>query len=421
MFPSVSLGLVRGENIEVKVLNLSGKQMVTSRGGADAVFRGEFVRIMQEGRYKGRAIAIQVLSDVTQWALYYQYEPISYAFPVTLKPSSPHQIPSEEKSVMNFIQMDTAFLQSYSPKVVQNKNIESNEDPEQKKIEAQYESAARYDESIAKDTTIKLENNLDDIIESESSYFDGFSGNVSVSPYSIQRLNNAKSIFYSVGLSSRGKNEASFYYSYNTDRQTDVFNNQVFSSSAYNASLTFDLNRLTENLTLFSFNTYQRQRFGGIYPIRMLVNTGPVGLKYRFLDTPIWMEKIDVSYVPVIDYRKSDVQFFDFDTFELKTRQETRTDIRHSFRFRVFTNFMESKLNINYLLFFRPLQKIKDKSISLNDSKFESNITVAYNLTQAISFSYQNILTKDITLTEISNIPATNMIQNISLNYSLEF
>ncbi|MBH46749.1 MAG: hypothetical protein CME71_01120 [Halobacteriovorax sp.] len=51
LIPSVSLGLVRGEKVEAEVLNASSKQMIISRGGSDAIVRGQFVRVLQDGRY----------------------------------------------------------------------------------------------------------------------------------------------------------------------------------------------------------------------------------------------------------------------------------------------------------------------------------------------------------------------------------
>lgn len=419
IFPSVALGLVRGEKVTADVLDLADRQMIVSRGGSDAIVRGEFVRVMQEGRYKGRAIAIQVLPYVSQWALYYQYEPIGYAFPVELKRSSPHPIPVDEKSRMNLSLLDTSRLQAYNPKAPARPIDSSKDDPEQKRLDEQLALAARYadDESGEKTAALEardqLSKNLDELVEDTQPLFNGWKITAGISPASFRRVGSEKDISFRTEIRTSRVRELSFDYQIESRSFRDQLSGESFEFSQHKAGLNIDIVRLNDRMTLFSYATFERRQQGEAYPLRAHANVGPLGIKYDFPTVTLPWTYFDLSYVPTFDYQKSDYPLGN-------GLSETRSEVglRHTFRARVGALLMDKKLNLSYEALIRPLQKTESLGIDGSMTHLSSIINADWNLTKHFSISYRNDFSRDPRRRELQGISATDMIHSFYLNFN---
>ncbi len=418
LIPSVSLGLVTGENIEVKVLNLADKQMITSRGGADAIFRGEFVRIMQDGRFKGRAIAIQVLPDVSQWALYYQYEPISYALPVTLKPSSPHDIPIEERNRMNLVLLDTSRLQSY----VKNKYVRPKDDtyvdPEQERLDKQLKETSRYTNVAGEKTAIqeaqdRISAEIDELVDDSQPLFSGWKIKAGLSPASFRRVGSERNISLRTEVSTSRLRELSFDYQIESRKYRDQLSGDSFDYQEHRGNLNIDIIKLNENMSLFSYATFEKRKQGQAYPLRSHINFGPIGLKYDFLQVASPLKYFDLSYVPTFDYQKSDYPLTS-STFETRSQ----VGLRHTMRARVASEHYDKKLTLKYEFLLRPMQETGSFSIDSSMTHISSMFTTDWKFNEYFSLSYVNDLSRDPRRRELQGISATDMIHSFYFNFN---
>tara|TARA_R100000656_G_scaffold61085_2_gene47234 strand:+ start:200 stop:1498 length:1299 start_codon:yes stop_codon:yes gene_type:complete len=419
LIPSVSLGLVRGEKVEAEVLNASSKQMIISRGGSDAIVRGQFVRVLQDGRYKGRALAIQVLPYVSQWALYYQYEPISYALPVELKTSNPHPIPIEEKNKMNLSPMETSRLQAYSPKRPPRPVDDTKVDPEQERLDQQLALAARYaddgsgEKTAALEAREKLAEDLDEFSEDSRPLFDGWKIKAGIAPASFRRVGGEKALSFKTEVHTSRLRELSFDYQVETRSYRDQLSGQSFDFSQHKGNLHVDMIRLNERMSLFSYATFEKRQQGKAYPLRAHVNVGPLGLKYDFPSISLPWTYFDLSYVPTFDYQKSD---YPLSASDFETRSEV--GLRHTFRARLGGQFVEKQLTLSYEMLIRPMHETGSVGIDAGMTHLSSVANFDWKLSPKFSISYNNDFSRDPRRRELQGISATDMIHAFYINFN---
>ena len=411
--------MIRGEKVEAEVLNATSKQMIIDRGGSDALVRGQFVRIIQDGRYKGRAIAIQVLPYVSQWALYYSYEPISYALPVELKASNPHPIPDEEKSKMNLSLLETNRLQAYSPRRPARPVDDTKNDPEQEKLDEQLALAARYaddgsgEKTAALEAREKLAENLDELSEDSRPLFDGWKIKAGMAPASFRRVGGEKELSFKAEVRTSRLRELSFDYQVETRSFRDQLSGQSFDFSQHKANLHIDLVRLNDRMSLFSYATYEKRQQGIAYPLRAHVNVGPLGLKYDFPAVSLPWTYFDLSYVPTFDYQKSDYPT-GLSTFETRTE----VGLRHTFRMRVGGVFVDKKLTMEYQMLIRPMHETGSIGIDTSLTHLSSVVNLDWKLNPKFSISYNNDFSRDPRRRELQAISATDMIHAFYINFN---
>ncbi len=418
LIPSVALGLVRGENIEVNVLNLADKQMVVSRGGADAIFRGEFVRIMQEGRFKGRAIAIQVLPDVSQWALYYQYEPISYAFPVLLKPSAPHELPIEERQQMNLVLMETQRLQGFAKTQYVRPEDDTFKDPEEERYAKQLNETSRYTEVEGGKTAIqeaqeRITAEIDGYVDESQPLFTGWKIKAGLSPASFRRVGGERNISFKTEATTSRLRELSFDYQIESRKYREQLSGQSFTFQEHKANLNIDLLKLSDKSSLFSYATFEKRQQGEAYPLRAHVNVGPIGLKYDFIEVAAPWTYVDVSYVPTFDYQKSDYPLSS-STFETRSQ----VGLRHTFRLRAASEYYDKKLTLKYEFLFRPMQETGSLGIDTSMTHLSSVFSADWKFSEYFSVSYINDFSRDPRRRELQGISATDMIHSFYFNFN---
>ncbi len=422
LFPTSSLALVRGENITADVLHVADQQMVLGRGGSDALVRGEYVRVMQDGRFKGRAIALQILPYVSQWALYYMYEPIGYGSPVVLKKSTPHPIVDQVRASMNFSLMETARLQAYSPKAPPRPVVRDDVDPEQEKLDAQLALAARYaddenGEQAAIETAQKqqLENNLDELIADSSPLFSGWKVKAGIAPATFRRVGSEQDLSMFVALRTARIKELALDYRIDTMKFRDQLSGNSFEVSEHRGSFAVDLIRLNERSVLFSYATYERRKQGQAYALRSHINAGPLGIKYDFPVLPAPWTYFDLSYIPTFDYQKSD---FPLGNSTYETRSEV--GLRHTLRARVGANFYDKQLALSYEALVRPMQQTGSLGLDTAMTHLSSNVTAEWFFNKYFSASYSNELSRDPLRRELQGISATDMVHSFFVNINTD-
>lgn len=421
IIPSVALGLVRGENVVADVLHVGDRQLVVSRGGSDALVRGEYVRVMQDGRFKGRAIAIQILPYVSQWALYYMYEPIGYGSPVELKKSTPHPIVEDVLSKMNFTPMETSRLQAYSPKAPPRPVVREDVDPEQEKLDEQLRLAERYageesgEKDAAKEAQEQMSQDLDDLISDSSPIYNGWRIKAGLSPASFRRVGSERDLSAKVAIRTDRVKELSFDYQVDSRRFRDQLSGQGFSITEHRGELNIDIIRLNERAVLFSHASFERRKQGQAYPLRAHINVGPVGIKYDFPAVTAPWTYFDLAYVPTLDYQKSD---FPLSSSTFETRSQV--GLRHAFRARVGANFFDKKLAITYEAFLRPLQNTDSLGIEADMTDMSSTISGEWFFNKYFSASYTNEFSRDPRRRELQGISATDMVHSFFVNINTD-
>ena len=419
LFPTITLALVRGESVTADVLNVAENQLIVSRGGSDALVRGEYVRVMQDGRYKGRAIALQVLPYVSHWSLYYMYEPIGYGSPVELKKSSPHPIVEEVRRTMNFKMMETKDLMAYSPKTPPRPVAPADIDPEQQKLDEQLKLAERYagEESgelaATKAARQQLSQNLDDLVEENEPLFAGWNIQAGLSPASFRRVGGERDIGLKLEVHTSRVRELNFKYQVDSRRYRDQLSGTSFDFNQQKAELNVDIIRLKDHLSLFAYGSYERRQQGVAYPLRAHVNAGPIGIKYTYLTVPAPWTKFDLSYIPTFDYQKSDYPI-------APNQSETRSKVglRHTFRVRAEVELKSEKLFARFEGFLRPLQQTDSLGIDGSMTHMSTLITGEWKFNKNFSASYSNELSREPRRRELQGISATDMVHTFYINFN---
>lgn len=390
--------------------------LVINRGLEDAIFKGDHIKLTNQNGYIARAICIKASMLISHWKVYRVVNPelLSYDDNYKLRSMNQSEIPDQLKGFRT-ADFDDRFNDISDADI--NKPIEMQQE---RIVKFDLSNDVKDDPAIAegqKTTSDKfIEKNFDG--KQFLSDFSNLSVSLYTSPISWQRQNDQKSINYGLGISNYGKKyELAFNVNKSESKIVDQYTNTEITSESTNASMVFDINHITEDVTYFMFASYDQARNGKVYYPRRQIQGGLLGLKYHIVDDGPNISKFDISYITLIDYIEYDAIEYDENTFEEKEVLATERNARHSFRVRLKANLTDS-LFVQSVLWYKPLMYLKNQKIDWDDNLSDWTTDITWNISQQFQASYQYKYTYNIRQFRDYGVDPMNQMSTINLQYS---
>jgi hypothetical protein len=243
-----------------------------------------------------------------------------------------------------------------------------------------------------------------------------FSGSIFANPISMALLNKNKTANagYAVRTINSKKHEFNHTFNINYMSQEDEQFNFKTEMLMVNSNLVYDYKNFYGNWTYFSIVNYQRFKFNDFYQIRDQWGVGVTGIKYTFIRGGDVVKKLDLSYVPMLDYTTSDMNL----AFPGEEPRRSLTIIRNSFRFRAFLNLWG--WDVKYMVNYRPAYYQDIQTLDLQDYNLLSEFSITKSISDKLSFSYTNRYTHDIRLQRGTGIRPDNTVNALTVNYSFK-
>lgn len=394
--------------------------LVLNRGLEDGIIKGDHIKLTNENGYIARAICIKTSMLLSHWKVYRVVNPELLSFDSTykLKSMNQSQIPNELKQ---YRKVD--FSDRYND--ISDKDINKIVKLQQDRI-VKFDLAndMKDDPAIIEANKSATEKFIDKNFDSEQFADDFKNLNMSIytSPISWQSLNDQKSINYGFNLTNYGqKYELALSGNKMESKVVDQYSQSEVTSESTNLNLVFDINHITESLTYFMFASYSQARTGDTYYPRERYQGGLLGLKYHILENEPIIQKLDISYITLIDYMEYDTQesYFDTNTFQFVTNKYLvkERNARHSLRFRLKANLSDN-LFFQTVYWYKPLMNLDNQKMDWEDTQTLWTTDLIWNISEKFSASYQYIYSYDIRLLRDYQVDPMNQINTINLNYS---
>lgn len=397
IFSLSAFGLDNNEELVAGITNIFAPDIARlDRGSDDGLKLNDHIKFYRNGLYLARGVVIQTYNN-------YSYAKIYRVVDVISERDKNLQVVGINNSLVpDYILASIAAQENFPAEM----HVAALNVPQVEKINAAPKKVSEL--KIAQDEASKPPPMI-------------LNTRIYAAPISKQSLNDAKNINYGFNISNqdRTKYELEGGYNYNTYSQTDPFLKQKASGSFYSSNNSFDINNIYGNWSYFAMMNYKKQRMGTMYPIKNQVDGGITGVKYKFFKNQ-YISDLSLSYIPVLEYRQSEVQEYHFDetTFVFSEKKVTKTTnlLRHSFRFRFRARYMDYELKETW--FFKPKQDLANHHAEIKDCDMSNNISFNYYLTQNFQFGYTNQYFYDIRLKRNNGLPSTNMIHTLNFTYN---
>ena len=260
---------------ETKLVWFEDRQFIIEKGREDGIKAGTFVQVLQNKRYKCRAVSIKVGLTHSLWAMYNAYEPFALNIPVLLKPSGRHFLSESVRETMNLeVPSWREFRRIIRPRI--------------RRVGRRDEKNA--DLVFIRRLRAKLERkkDIERILYGDLKYFgpnplEGLLVKMSVSPLMFSN-DGAHEVGVAGSLirESDGANKIEGRFSFERSSFIRQFSGPVVSESRYDAHLFYEYDRWAGHFSPFGFLEYERLREENSYPVKTSINFGPFGIKYYF-------------------------------------------------------------------------------------------------------------------------------------------
>ncbi len=417
------------EKISFKILKIfpDTNTIIINRGAEDYINTGEHIKIKIGPKFITRAIAIQVNLQVSYWKLY------RVANPELVTIDTQYTMHSLLASEIPIYAQERVENTTYYEKLAQEEQklltqIKENNDKLTTDLPPEMDATPpekwyRYINRELKtvETPEYTKRKVSDALSSDNLYFAAFA-----SPYSIQRVNDNKSINYGIALGTQRneKYELTFNFSQNITSQKSQFDENKSETFATSANLIFDINRITPKLTYFMLGEFYRERqssslIGSIYPVKNQTRIGLTGLKYYLYENGETVKRLDISYIPIWERRVFETIGYDETIFEIEKNSTSNSGLRHSLRLRINGVISESTSFAN-TLFYRPKMDSDTYELDFDDVDIRNTFILSQQISKSIYFEYQNTYTNDIRLKRENNLEPINMIHQFNLRYLIQ-
>ncbi len=429
------------EKLEIKALGYlpEEKLALLNRGLADDVAKNEHLQLFYNDKFVARAYAVQVDTHRSIWLIYQiiSERPFTEKADMKARRLAPRLVPFRVKNAAEEVRVDEL-----------KKELMAQAPPDKPepapRLKLGYKESSREDNEeipISNPEGSLALNPSDKSVDSDAFQEEGgrkyLNVQVSAAPVKFSTVNEAREISYGTNIQSAdwGKKNLAAHYVY-TNRRSRPSNftpgaTGIATSSSYDAGLNFDINKITDHFSFFSFFTFQRERDGAIYPVRYRWNIAPFGLKYDIYNNDK-IQDLSLSYTPILEYELNEVPTVHttqtgIDSFgspiysyteEVQEKKFQRA--RHSFRFG-FKWVPSPNFVVANTFWYRPSHDFANKVIDWRDCRLSNDFSVGYNPSDNVTLGYQNVYTWDILQKRLLGLPSSNMdhIFTISYNFSI--
>ena len=394
----------------VKILKVIETNIVMiDRGLEDGILINDHAKLSQEtDGYSARALCLLTKANVSYWKLYRipYAETISKDLSYTLVGMADKEIPApyeamrdnttryEDPDDIKKIPLgNDPFIKRDLPEKLTERDIIETIGPEQRKL---------YVEKVLNKDQINR-----DLRDYKVSFF--------ASPYTRQSINEAESFRYG----ARAGNIASKYrlqgqFEQQQSKLKDPKTEETVSTRSTTAQAQFVIHRLTPDISSLTLINYNSMRFTELGTPKSHWQFGPIGFTWHMFENRTW-EYFDLSYVPLYDYRATEV--VDENTgsnSEIKTR-----GLRHGFRLAVKTKINE-RVSFENLLWVRPYQSLATWEIDGSNLNLSNDMKFVFNLSGSLFLDYNLVYQYDKLWRTLSDLPSTNVINSINFRYDFD-
>ena len=416
LVPSLADAMIPGQSMEATVVWTENGQLIVDRGAEDGLALGEYAQIIQEGRYKSRAVSLKIHTAHSLWGIYNAYEPLVLDKKISLKSSSRHLLTEEMRSTMNLSLLpEEEFLALIAPAPPGERGR-----PEESDLEMERrlkEKIAQREEATGLASTFLEDLNLvpTDLVLG-----------VDLAPASFSNIKGDRKIAYRVDLARDNpeKNEIHMSFSYERNSLVDSGAKRVMSESRYDSRFLYEYGSPGDTLHPFSLASFERVREGSYYPIRVATNVGPVGLRYHLnslVEKNSFLKDVSLSYIPTLDYLRRDEFAFNNLTGLTELVTVSEVNFRHTLISQVEAHFFDETLGLSSIFFVRPIQELDGISIDTSDLNLRAETEVAYRFHQNFNVSYVNLVRNDRRSERLSTYPETEITHRITVGYEKRF
>ena len=402
-------------NIPAALVWMDGGQFIVERGSSDGLVGGQYVQVLQDRRYKSRAICLKVDSTHSLWAIYNAYEPLVLDKNVLLKPSSSHPLNDELRATMN---LDIPPMAEFVARTQSKDRIDDNEKPSEN---ADIVLAERLKEKFAEREA--ADNLAYDYVRDNDPDLNDLSLTVGIAPFIFKNISGSHEGSYNISLTRNvpEKHRVDGKLSYERSSFVNSAESSVISESRYDGRLIYEYGFFTDTLRPFSFMSYERLREDTFFPIRMAVNFGPIGLKYYFKNPPDHFEEMALAYIPAVDYLSRDELIFDNALSRWGILRTSDVNFRHNFIFQGRASFFEKKMDVSNITLLRPIQELEGFGIDFSDLNLRMETEAKYRFHRYFSASYVNLLLNDQRSQTLDGLPSTEIAHMFTINYEKRF
>ena len=406
--PVFIFSMIKGEKLEGKVIWSDKGQFIIDKGAEEGVALGEYVQVLQNGRYKSRAVSLRSILDHSLWARYNIYEPLVLNKNIVLKSSRRHPLTEKMKQEINLEtpsqEAFVAFIESFKKQSTQTKKKESDILIERRLME-KFSKRKQSDQKIY------------DYFEGQNPNISGITLKVNVAPISYKNISGSHEMAYKISLKQDipNKHKIDGTWSYIRNSFVQSLTSTVISESRYDLLFLYEYGKLNQNLRPFSLMSFERLRENHFYPIRSAFNIGPIGIKY----TP--QKFISFSYIPVIDYLDRDTVVVNSLTKREEILESSDTNFRHCFIFKTRSQFLRKKMEVIHTSFVRPIQETDSFSIDFSDINLRLETEIKYKFHHTFSVSYVNLILNDQRIKRNHRLPETEITHMMTVNYEKMF
>ena len=415
LLPTFTKAMIIGQRMEGHVIWAQDGQFIVDRGAEDGIASGEYVQVLQDRRYKSRAISLKIHTAYSLWGTYNVYEPLVLDKKISLKSSSRHPLTRSMQSSINFnIPGEEEFLGL----------IAEQTSPGPREEESDLQVEKRLKEKIEKRK--ETEGLASSYIESLDPDLGQLTLTINVAPASYSNISGSHELAYSISLERDHpeKNKIDGTISYERNSFVNSASSSVMSESRYDARLFYEHDRPTKEFIPFTFASFERVREHTSYPIRAAVNLGPVGIKYRLkslVERYEFLNDMALSYAPALDYLRRDEFLVNGLTEIRESVKVSEVNFRHNMIFQMDAHFFDKKMNLTNMTFVRPIQELDGLGIDFSDLNLRIETEMKYQFHRHFHASYINLIRNDRRSKLLSSYPETEITHRMTVGYEKRF
>lgn len=413
VFSVKTFALESSDIVDTQILKIYNKNvLVLNRGLEDAILKKDHIKITSDDGFIARGICIKTSMLTSHWKIYRVVRPELVSKDTLYKMRSINQseIP---KSLGKFSKVDfSKYFSDFGDKDVnkqlklQQERIAKYDLPESTKStdvfkESQVSKFDKFVETNFNDETLK--NDL------SSFYLDLFA-----SPISWQTRYNQKENHFGAKLYNKGEKYQFEINLVEAQRKIlDPVTKEGFNSKSTHQDIHFQFNRLSENFSVISFVSYDKEKIGNNYYPYDYYQVGVLGFKYHIWEDDPKSNFFEISYTPAFDTIKlTDPTSANFDLIE-------REGIRHIIRARYYSDFSKTLHNKTEIVY-APFVQLSSQNFDYQDTRTTFETTFSYDLGKSFFWDYKLGYERDDLRAEVYNIGADNTTQTFRFRYEFD-
>lgn len=234
------------------------------------------------------------------------------------------------------------------------------------------------------------------------------------SPFMRQSINEGESLRFGV----RGENVASKYrlitqFEQQQSKLRDPLTKESVSTRSTTGQAQFVIHRLTDSLSSLTLLNYNSARFSRLATPKAHWQFGLIGATWHLFESGTW-EYFDLSYIPLYDYRTTEVLNDVRDVEVVK-----KSGLRHGFRIATRAKINE-RVSFENALWVRPYQDLTDWKLYTDDLNLSNDFKLIMSLTDKLFMDYNLVYQRDKIWATLSDLPESNTINSVNLRYDVD-